>query len=100
MILYSVTVNINHEAEQDWLGWMKNVHIPEVMATGLPVEHKFLRLLTEVENEGTTYSCQYYFRTMEDYFTYEQLHSKALQQKHHLRFQNRYVAFRTLLEEV
>lgn len=100
MILYSVTVNIDRKVEQDWLQWMKAVHIPEVMNTGLPMSYKLLRLLTEIENEGTTYSCQYYFQTMEDYFTYDTLHSSALQQKHHLRFQSQYVAFRTLLEEV
>jgi hypothetical protein len=100
MILYSVTVNIDRQVEQDWLQWMKAVHIPEVMDTGLPMSYKLLRLLTEIENEGTTYSCQYYFQTMEDYFTYDKLHSPALQQKHHFRFQNKYVAFRTLLEEV
>lgn len=98
MILYSVTVNINRTVEQEWLQWMKNVHIPEVMATGLPVENKLLRLLTEIENEGTTFSCQYYFQTMEDYVAYDQLHSPQLQHKHHTRYQNQYVSFRTLLE--
>jgi hypothetical protein len=100
MILYSVTINIDRKVEQEWLHWMRTVHIPEVMATGFPAEYKFLRLLTEIENEGTTYSCQYYFNTMEDYFSYDQLHSSALQNKHHIKYQNQYVAFRTLLEEV
>ena len=100
MILYSVTVNIDRTIEQDWLQWMKTIHIPEIMATGLPLANKLLRLLTEIENEGTTYSCQYYFQTMEDYFTYQQLHSPELQQKHHDRYANKYVSFRTLLEEV
>jgi len=98
MILYSVTVNIDQTVEADWLQWMKNVHIPEVMATELPIENKLLRLLTEIENEGTTFSCQYYFQTMEDYVAYDKLHSPELQQKHHARYQNQYVSFRTLLE--
>lgn len=79
---------------------MKNVHVPEVMATGLPVAHKMLRLLTEIENEGTTYSIQYSFRSMEDYLAYQTLHQADLQQKHHSRYAERYVSFRTLLEEV
>jgi hypothetical protein len=49
MILYSVTVNIDRQVEQDWLQWMKSVHIPEVMDTGLPMSYKLLRLLTEIE---------------------------------------------------
>jgi len=100
MILYSVTVNIDPAVEQDWLEWMKQVHMPEVMATGLPESSKLLRLLTEIDNGGVTYSCQYYFPAMESYFAYQQLHSSELQQKHHDRYVNKYVAFRTLLEEV
>ena len=99
MILYSVTVNIDRTIEQEWLQWMKAVQLPEVMATGLLLDSKILRLLTEIENEGTTFSCQFYFQTMEDYFTYDQLHSNEIQQKHHERFVNKYVSFRTLLEE-
>jgi hypothetical protein len=100
MILYSVTVNIDKAIESEWLQWMKKVHIPEIMATGLLEGNKLLRLLTEIENEGITYSCQYYFQSMEDYFTYQNLHDTAHQQKHHSLFQNKYVSFRTLLEEV
>lgn len=100
MILYNVTVNISRMAEKEWLDWMKNVHVPEVMATGIPVQHKMLRLLTEIENEGTTYSVQYSFRSMEDYLAYQTQHQDELQQKHHARYAERYVSFRTLLEEI
>ncbi len=100
MILYNITVNISRMAEQEWMEWMKTVHIPEVLATGLPVAHKMLRLLTEVENEGTTYSVQFTFRTMEDFVAYEKGYQADLQQKHHARYKDRYVSFRTLLEEV
>lgn len=100
MILYNITVNISRMAESDWLNWMKNVHVPEVMATGLPLANKMLKLLTEIDNEGITYSIQYTFRTMEDYIAYEKEHQADLQQKHHARYKDRYVSFRTLLEEV
>jgi len=100
MILYNITVNISRMAEQEWMQWMKDVHIPAIMATGLPVAHKMLRLLTEVENEGTTYSIQFSFNTLDDYYTYESKHQVELQHEHHARYKDRYVTFRTLLEEV
>ena len=34
MILYNVTVNIDTDVEEDWIEWMKETHIPEVMKTG------------------------------------------------------------------
>ena len=100
MILYNTTYNISSLAEQDWLAWMKTVQVPAMMATGLPTEHKMLRLLTELENEGVTFSVQYSFRTMEDYLAYQTQHQADLYQRHHDRYKEQYVSFRTLLEEI
>lgn len=100
MILYNVTININKELETEWLHWMKTQHLPEIMATELPVANKILRLLTELDNGGATYSFQFSFNEMEDYLAYQQLYSEQFQDKHHDRYNGQYVSFRTLLEEV
>ena len=100
MILYNITFSIVQEAEQEWLFWMKNEHIPEAMATGLPAENRLLRLLTEIDNGGVTYTCQYYFKTMAEYELYQALHLPQLQQKHDQRYRNRYASFQTVLEDV
>ncbi len=100
MILHNITVNISRIAEMEWFDWVRTVHIPDYMATGLPIDHKMLRLLTEIENEGTTYSIQFFFKNMEDFLTYQNEHQARLQQDHHRRFKDRYVEFRTLLEEI
>lgn len=99
MIIFNITVNISHAAEKEWLNWMKQVHIPEIIATDLLMEHKLLRLLTEIENEGSTYTSQFTFRTMEDFLAYQTHHQAELQEKHHTKFNGQYVSFRTLLEE-
>ncbi|TAF31006.1 MAG: DUF4286 family protein [Runella slithyformis] len=100
MIRYNVTININQELQQEWLHWVKTKHLPAVMATGLPVAYQILRLLTELDNGGATYSVQLSFNEMEDYLTYQTLHQPELQQNHHDRYNGQYVSFRTLLEEV
>lgn len=99
MILFNITVNISQAAEKDWLRFMKEVHIPEIMASGLPLETKLLRLLTEIDNEGVTYTNQFIFRTMEDFLAYQTNYQAELQNKHHQKFNGQYVSFRTLLEE-
>ena len=100
MILYSVTVNIDNGVHDEWLHWMKTEHIPDVLKTGLFVDNKILRLLTEVGNGGVTYSFQYYLRSMEDYVTYQERHAPRLQAEHARRYPDKFVAFRTLLEVV
>lgn len=99
MIIYNITVNISYPSEKEWLTYMKTIHIPEIMATSLPLEVKLLRLLTEIENEGSTYTSQFTFRTMEDFLAYQTHHQGDLQEKHHQKFNGQYVSFRTLLEE-
>jgi hypothetical protein len=100
MILYSVTVNIDHDVHEEWLHWMRTQHVPEVMATGLFVESKMLRLLNEFDNGGITYSFQYYLKSMEDYIRYENDHAPRLQTEHARKYDGKFVTFRTLLEVV
>ncbi|MEX1189881.1 MAG: DUF4286 family protein [Bacteroidia bacterium] len=100
MILYNVTVNIDAEVQEDWVEWMKTVHIPEVLATGLFVENKFLRVLNTEPGEGFTYSIQYFLKSIDDYEQYRSEHAPHLQADHSLRYKNKFVAFRTLLEFV
>ncbi len=100
MILYNITVNLEKGAEQEWLDWMKSQHIPDMLATGLFVENRLFRLLNETENDGSTFSVQYFAKSLEDIETYIELHSQKLQSEHAQKFQGRFVAFRTLLEGV
>lgn len=99
MIIYSVTINIDDDVHHDWLQWMKEVHIPDVMNTGLFVENRLLKLLN-VDDQGTTYSIQYMLRSMEDYDRYQQEFAPRLQAEHSQRYRDKFVAFRTLLEVV
>jgi hypothetical protein len=101
MILYNVTVNVEAAICDEWVAWMREIHIPDVMKTGLFKEHKFLRLLNEEEeNTGTTFAVQYFCETMQDYNKYQSEFAKNLQFEHSRRYKGKFVAFRTILEEV
>ena len=99
MILYNTTYSVALEAGPNWLNWMKTIHLPAVMDTGLLVGHKVLRLLTELDNGGVTYSVQLNFGTMADYEMYQAQHADAMQRQIQHRFGGQYVSFDTLLEE-
>lgn len=99
MILYNVTVNIDDEVREEWLTWMKQVHVPDVMKTGLFLENKIYKVMVN-EEAGTTYSVQYTLRSMDDLKTYQEKFAPALQKEHASRYANKFVAFRTVLELV
>ena len=99
MILYNVTVNIDETVAEEWLVWMKEVHIPEVLKTGLFIENKICRIHAE-EDGGMAYSIQYLLHSWEDYEKYQAEFAPALQEDHTKRYEGKFAAFRTLLEVV
>lgn len=99
MIIYNVTVNIENDVREEWLQWMKEKHIPDVMNTGHFLENKICKVLVS-EEQGTTYSVQYTCESMERLEAYQREHSPRLQKEHADKYANKFVAFRTLLEVV
>jgi len=99
MIVYNVTVKVDLDVHDDWLKWMKGVHIPDVMKTGKFLKNGLYRLLID-EADGVTYSVQYQCNSIGELNLYQQEDAPRLQQEHNQRYANKYVAFRSLLEEV
>ena len=60
MLIYNVTTKLHHAIHQAWLSWMKETHIPEVLATGCFEKFQLARILETDEEEGPTYAVQYY----------------------------------------
>jgi hypothetical protein len=84
----------------EWLEWMKAKHIPDVLDTGMFVDYKIYKVLHD-NNDGTvSYSVQYFATSLELVVQYLEVFAPAMAEEHRLKFLNKHVAFRTLLEEV
>ena len=59
MYIYNVTINIEEEVHDEWLDWMKNEHIPDMLATGKFSKALMTKVLVDEEMGGITYSVQY-----------------------------------------
>jgi hypothetical protein len=97
MILYNVTINIDHDVKAEWLEWMNTKHIPDVMATGSFKECRLTKVIAD-DQGGETYSVQYLCENMELYMAYQKDHAPALQKEHSAKYEGKFVAFRTMLE--
>ena len=75
MLVYEVKINIDSDVESEWLDWMKKVHVPDVLATGLIEKQE---LLIEEEGDVTYYLFQYFFPDQEAYDTYNRDYGPAL----------------------
>jgi len=99
MILYNVTTSLDPEIAEEWVAYMRDVHMPEVMATGFFLRSQLCRLLNE-EDDGVTYASQYYCVSLAQLEEYQALAAPALIQAIDKHFGGRYASFRTMLEVV
>lgn len=99
MILYSVTVNVEEEIHEEWITWMRKVHVPNVLATGCFLQHKIMKL-QEPPQDGHTYSFQYFCSNREILQQYQEQHAPALQAEVNVLYANKFVAFRSILEVI
>lgn len=99
MIIYNVTINIEEAVAPSWLKYMRETHIPDVMSTGCFEKFVLCDLLTRQSDEdGLTYTIQYYCKNMEKYDLYNEKFSPALQQEHNNLYGGKFVAFRSLMK--
>ena len=99
MILYNVTSSVDPEVAEEWLAYMRDVHIPDVMATGFFLRSQICRMLNEEDN-GFTYATQYYCLSVEQLEEYQRVAAPGLRADLETRFPGQYVSFRTVLEVI
>lgn len=97
MHIYNVTTNVEEDVHDEWLTWMKEEHIPAMMATGKFTEALMSRVLVNEKMGGITYSTQFKTKDMATLKQYYVEDSKELLKKED-RFKNKAVSFRTEME--
>ncbi len=100
MIVYNVTSKLDWSIHDAWVKWMLEEHIPEVVATGYFTSGQLLKLLEIDEEDGPTYTAQYFAETKQQQEEYVQQHAAALRQKVFDKWGNRIIAFRSIMEVV
>lgn len=99
MIIFNDTVIVDEAIHQKWLKWMREIHIPAVMATGCFNAYQILNVI-DSPNEGITYCVQYHADSMESFNNFYNKHLHQLQAVHNAEFENQFVLFNTLMQTV
>ena len=100
MIIYNVTINIHESVHDQWMKWMQEKHINEVLATGKFSTARMVKVLIEEEMGGTTYSIQYTTENKEKLNRYFQEDAPQLRQEGLALFGDKMLAFRTELQVI
>ncbi|HNB80533.1 MAG TPA: DUF4286 family protein [Chitinophagaceae bacterium] len=99
MYIYNLSIKLQPEIESEWLQWMQQEHMPEVLATGMFDHSRLFRLLDPLEKDDVIYVVQYDTNELHRYQTYIDEYAQVLREKGYARFGDRFIAFRTLMQE-
>ena|SRR6185503_7015192 len=99
MLIYNVTSGVDKDIEQEWIRWMKDTHIPDVMGTKLFTTHRFYKVLSSEDESTVSYAVQYVAQSLSHVDQYLEKHAPALRDEVKNKFGDKVVSFRTLLEE-
>ena len=101
MIIYNVTISIRQDLEGEVLAWLKNEHIPEILETGLFVEHHIFKIFESSDQPmHNSFAIQYHLESWQHFKEYEANHAPALKEKTLAKYGENLLAFRTFLEKL
>ena len=98
MIFYNVTINIHESVHNQWMKWMQEKHIQDVLATGKFSGARMVKVLVEEDMGGPTYSIQYTTDSKETLQRYYDEDAPRLREEGLQLFGDKMLAFRTELE--
>ncbi len=100
MYIYSVTTNIEESVHTEWLKWMQEKHIPEMLQLGKFSKVIMSKVMIEEEMGGITYSVQFFTDSKETLERYYKEDAEKMRNEGPILFKNKYVVFRTELNVI
>ena len=100
MIIYNVTYKVDHSIAADWLRWLKEEYIPEIIGTSCFTHAIVLHIVEADDEEGITYAIQYHTDNKERYNKYIDNFADDLRKKSIDKWGNKFIAFSTLMQVV
>tara|TARA_B100001758_G_C18357794_1_gene583778 strand:- start:723 stop:1031 length:309 start_codon:yes stop_codon:yes gene_type:complete len=99
MIIYNVTISVEKDVAAEWLYWMKEEHIPEVMNSGCFLNAKINKVIA-LDNKEETYAIAYNCINQMTLDKYNRNHAPALQKKYLDLYGSTTFIFRTVMKRI
>ena len=100
MFVYNVTTKVAHTIQQQWLQWIKEEHIPDIINTGCFTNATILQLLEVDDSEGPTYAIQYFAESKSQYNIYIEKFAPLMRQKAIEKWGDKFIAFRSIMQVI
>ncbi len=97
-IIYNVTIKVHSAIAKEWLQWLQEEHIADLINTGCFTKAVVLRLLDIDDSEGPTFAIQYFAESKSLYNRYIEKFSGTMRQKGFDKWGDQFIAFRSVME--
>jgi hypothetical protein len=100
MIIYNVTLAVSPEIEEEFIQWLNEIHIPEVLETELFIKAELFKIIEDISTKAhNSYAVQYRLENWKHFEEYQAKHATALKQKTIDKYGEKVLAYRTFLEK-
>jgi hypothetical protein len=100
MIVYNVTTKVATAIQKNWLQWIREEHIPDIINTGCFTHAHVFQLLETDDSEGPTFTVQYFAQSKSLYNSYVEKAAAQMRQKAFDKWGNQFIAFRSLMQVI
>ena len=100
MIIYNVTTKVVKSIAAEWLQWVQQEHIPDMLQTACFTNATILKLLEIDDSEGPTYAIQYTAESKGLYNNYIEKFAPVMRQKAFNKWGDGFIAFRSVMQIV
>ena len=100
MIIYNVTIKVEHAIAAEFIQWMKEVHVPDLVNTGCFTHGLIFHLLESDDEDGITYVFQYHAKDYTHYKRYIEQFAEGMRKDVSDKWGNQFISFRTVMQAV
>lgn len=100
MVIYNVTVSLAPEIEKEWLKWIEEEHIPDMLGTEKFEKAQLVKIYDDKQAATGSYAVQYYAKSPQSLNAYLTEDAARLRKKTADQFGDKLLSFRTFLNVV
>jgi len=100
MIIYNITTKVHTSIAAEWLQWLKNIHVKEVMESDCFTEFKIVKLLEIDETDGPTFAVQFAAQSKGLYNRYIEKFAGEMRKRSFDKWGDKFISIRTVMQIV
>ena len=100
MLIFNTTYKISGSITEHWLEWVKQNHLPFMLADELFSRPQIAKIVGSEDEEGVSYSIQFQIADMQSLMNWHKKNATTFQQHFQSAFGNEVQFFSTVLEIV